>query len=367
MTAYADLMKAVWLGQKNAVSPTTFQSKLESFAPQFAGGAQHDAQEFLGYLLDGIHEDLNRVHNKPYIEDAEGDGTNEEGDAMMAWQNYLQRDKSVVVDVFQGQLRNTLRCRNSQRVDENGELGCGHKSVKFEPFMYLSVPVSDSAVTLENCLENFCREEKLCGHNQWFCPRCQTRVDATKKFDLWMLPPILIVHMKRFKHDRHGIRSKINRTIHYPLTKWDLTNSVNSNSVKERHMYDLYAVSNHVGDLGGGHYTAYAMNRVNDQWYSFNDRRVSALSPDILGRNNSAYVLFYNRTSNEDSGDYKNGPVVYRQSLARPENWPHLKNFSDLRRYRRSSVAKGAITSQNFSDIAVREQPTPTFAMMEWR
>jgi ubiquitin carboxyl-terminal hydrolase 4/11/15 len=34
----------------------------------FAGYNQHDSQEFLNFLLDAIHEDLNRVFKKPYVE-----------------------------------------------------------------------------------------------------------------------------------------------------------------------------------------------------------------------------------------------------------------------------------------------------------
>ena len=38
------------------------------FAPQFSGYQQQDSQELLAFLLDGLHEDLNRVKKKPYVE-----------------------------------------------------------------------------------------------------------------------------------------------------------------------------------------------------------------------------------------------------------------------------------------------------------
>jgi len=57
-------------------------------------------------------------------------------------------------------------------------------------------------------------------------------------------------------------------------------------------IYDLYAVSNHYGGLGGGHYTAYAKN--NDKWYDFNDSSVRSVSESsIVG--SGAYILFYKR------------------------------------------------------------------------
>lgn len=60
----------------------------------------------------------------------------------------------------------------------------------------------------------------------------------------------------------------------------------------ERPIYDLYAVSNHYGGLGGGHYTAYAKN--GEQWYDFNDSSVREVSRESI-QGSSAYILFYKR------------------------------------------------------------------------
>lgn len=46
----------------------SYQTKVGHFASQFLGYQQHDSQELLSFLLDGLHEDLNRVKNKEYIE-----------------------------------------------------------------------------------------------------------------------------------------------------------------------------------------------------------------------------------------------------------------------------------------------------------
>ena len=57
-------------------------------------------------------------------------------------------------------------------------------------------------------------------------------------------------------------------------------------------MYDLYGVVNHYGTMGGGHYTAYCKNFLNNRWYEFDDSRVSEIrSKDAVSEN--AYVLFY--------------------------------------------------------------------------
>ena len=57
---------------------TCFQWTISKYAPQFNGFSQHDSQELLAFLLDGLHEDLNRVHEKPYVELKDSDGRPDE-------------------------------------------------------------------------------------------------------------------------------------------------------------------------------------------------------------------------------------------------------------------------------------------------
>jgi ubiquitin carboxyl-terminal hydrolase 8 len=284
-------------------------------------------------LLDGIHEDLNRIEKKPYIEDRDCDGTSDEQDAIEAWKNYLRRDKSLVVDIFQGQLRSKLQC-----------LTCRHANIRFEPFMYLSLPISNECHSIEDCLDLYVEQENMVGVNQWYCSKCKQHRDATKKTDLWILPPILIVHLKRFRFNDYGhIGFKNNANIRYPIQQWDLSKFVLSRG-SEPPLYDLYAVSNHVGDLGGGHYTACAKNRFDDQWYEFNDSSFRAISELELQRNSSsAYLLFYNRSqgdTSEGSSLDARMPLIRRQSVNRPDLWPHTQVMdSQFRNYSRKAIS----------------------------
>ena len=68
--AYAKTVKNLWTEHKLTiplVQPKLLHRKMASAFPQFKGHLQHDAQEFLSALLDGLHEDLNRVEKKPYV------------------------------------------------------------------------------------------------------------------------------------------------------------------------------------------------------------------------------------------------------------------------------------------------------------
>ncbi len=127
---YATLCKDLWSGTHSVVAPREFKGALERFAPAFSGYQQHDAQELLSFLLDGLHEDLNRVKKKPYRERPETQDQGEQNFAQDLWIYHLERNNSVIVDWFQGQLKSTLVCPK-----------CNKTSVTFDPVMYLSLPL----------------------------------------------------------------------------------------------------------------------------------------------------------------------------------------------------------------------------------
>jgi ubiquitin C-terminal hydrolase len=58
-------------------------------------------QELLAFLLDGLHEDLNRVKHRPYIKTRDADGRLDEEVADEYWANHIARNNSIIVDVCQ--------------------------------------------------------------------------------------------------------------------------------------------------------------------------------------------------------------------------------------------------------------------------
>uniref|UniRef100_A0A8C3LG08 Ubiquitin carboxyl-terminal hydrolase 4 n=1 Tax=Chrysolophus pictus TaxID=9089 RepID=A0A8C3LG08_CHRPC len=128
--AYAELIKQIWSGRQSHVAPRMFKTQVGRFAPQFSGYQQQDSQELLAFLLDGLHEDLNRVKKKPYLELKDANGRPDSVVAKEAWENHRLRNDSIIVDIFHGLFKSTLVCPK-----------CSKVSVTFDPFCYLTLPL----------------------------------------------------------------------------------------------------------------------------------------------------------------------------------------------------------------------------------
>lgn len=129
---YAALIKEMWYGTSTYVSPWGVKKAFSDFAKQFMGYHQQDSQEMLGFLIDGIHEDLNRVKVKPYVEDPTFQGITEQEYANKFWENHLKRNNSVIVDLMHGQYRSEVECPD-----------CFKVSLTFDPFLMVTLPIPE--------------------------------------------------------------------------------------------------------------------------------------------------------------------------------------------------------------------------------
>uniref|UniRef100_A0A8C7ZHU5 Ubiquitin carboxyl-terminal hydrolase n=1 Tax=Oryzias sinensis TaxID=183150 RepID=A0A8C7ZHU5_9TELE len=533
---YAELIKQLWSGKYSYVTPRPFKTQVGRFAPQFSGYQQQDSHELLAFLLDGLHEDLNRIRKKPYIQLKDANGRPDKVVAEEAWENHIKRNDSIIVDIFHGLFKSTLVCPvcakvsvtfdpfcyltlplpmkkertlevylvrldpvakptqykltvpkvgcisdlctalsnlsgvpaekmivtdiynhrfhrifatnenlssimerddiyvfevavnrvedtdhvvipvhlrekykqsgynhtstplfgqpfliavprtlsedklynigpgphlglaifspktpsqnknkslmtshqdqelpsendNSQSEDsvggdnelENGVVGpqisskgqqaVGHNRKRLFTFQFNNMGKTDFSLIkedsrqirfdeghlrlsgrqeadfdkhesmeykpqkkaffkLKDCIDLFTTKEKLGADDPWYCPNCKQHQQATKKLDLWSLPPVLVVHLKRFSYSRY-MRDKLDSLVDFPLRDLDMSEFlINPNAGPCR--YDLIAVSNHYGGMGGGHYTAYAKNKDDGKWYNFDDSSVSPASEDQI-------------------------------------------------------------------------------------
>lgn len=140
--AYGYLLHEIYRdGAPTSIAPRNFKSVIGRHAPSFSGYGQQDSQEFLGFLLDGLQEDLSRVKKKPYIEkpdstdDMVGDQEKIREMAAQVWDITKRRDDSVIADLFTGMYKSTVVCPDCQKV-----------SITFDPFnnLTLQLPIENT-------------------------------------------------------------------------------------------------------------------------------------------------------------------------------------------------------------------------------
>jgi ubiquitin C-terminal hydrolase len=267
---YSNLVKVLsvlaynmWVDNPNQenVNKITMSYKrvLSDISDIFKGFNQEDSSEAMSYILDALHESLK------YPVKIEISGTPRtrhqkiQYNSIKSWEEYVQKNYSIIMDIFAGQFHITTI--------KNPKLEVSHS---FQPFHNLMLHIPNNATTLYDCLDAFTEQENI-------------EDKMLKKTMLYRLPKILVIQLSRFTNNLR----KINKFIDYPKTL-NMSKYTSSSNVEKR--YSLYAVCNHYGSMGGGHYTASAS--VNGKWYNFNDSMVSPISEVVSA---AGYILFYRR------------------------------------------------------------------------
>ncbi len=80
-------------------------------------------------------------------------------------------------------------------------------------------------------LQAFQTAEELEAEDSWFCSKCKRHVQANKKLDLWAVPEVLVVHLKRFFFTR-ARRDKLDVQVDFPLENWDLSDYLPHHQVR---------------------------------------------------------------------------------------------------------------------------------------
>lgn len=186
-------------------------------------------------------------------------------------------------------------------------------------------------ITIDDCFNEFKRQELLDEDNKWYCSKCKEHVQATKQLEIFKVPPILIINLKRFKQSKQSARymgmftgggagSKIDIDVDFPLDGLDMSKYVTTNTDGKSYIYDCYAVSNHYGNMGFGHYTAYGKNPLTDVWYEFDDSRVSTINKESVKEqvvSGAAYNLFYRRRDWHENN--KKEGLAYDEIAMKPD------------------------------------------------
>uniref|UniRef100_A0A8C1ZY72 Ubiquitin carboxyl-terminal hydrolase n=1 Tax=Cyprinus carpio TaxID=7962 RepID=A0A8C1ZY72_CYPCA len=278
---------SLWQGSQTAFSTDALFYVIWKIMPSFRGYQQQDAHEFLRYLLEHLHREMQGSKNGSPSPALSPDRPKHASESKCC----INGTSTIVTSVFGGVLQNEVYC-----------LICGTESRKFDPFLDLSLDIPSQfrikftkdqepgpTCTLNDCLQSFTDLEELDETELYMCHKCKTRQKSTKKFWIQKLPKVLCLHLKRF-HWTAFLRNKIDTYLLYMISHFILL---------ENCLYDLAAVVVHHGSsIGSGHYTAYGLHE--HRWYHFNDSTVTLVSEEAVLKA-KAYILFYTERSDQES------------------------------------------------------------------
>ncbi|KAJ3273510.1 hypothetical protein HDV01_004430 [Terramyces sp. JEL0728] len=245
-------------------------------------GRQEDAEEFMVFLLDGLHEELLKTIDKP---NAEIEQPTDD------WKEVGKKNKTVVAQrtehqpsqmtrIFGGRHRSVVKSGNSK------------ESITLEPFQTLQLDISSQKIaTLQDAIVTSTLQEILDDFNS------TSNSPTTKQSFIENIPPVLIITLKRFVYDVSKAKTlKIFKHIDIPpilkLPK-EIMSPTNRSTIPP---YKLFAIVNHHGNFAqGGHYTCDIL-RQNKSWYRFDDTNVTDIEEEaVVGQQSDRqpYMLFY--------------------------------------------------------------------------
>jgi len=279
------LRKLIWANNDISISPNKFVHNVQQLAhvkgkELFTGWSQNDMSEFLIFMIDCMHESISRpVHIRI-------SGKSEHGVDTLALDCYnmlkttYAKEYSEIMELVYG-------IYVSEITSIDGKIKHASKS---ESFFVLDLPIPVKPnISIYDCFDAFTRSETLSGDNAWLNEKTGKKEDVGKRMTFWNFPKILVITLKRFSGNG---KRKMNDMVSYPLNDLNLSPYVTGYN-PQSYKYELYAVCNHIGNVRGGHYTAFARKSTNE-WVHFNDQHVNVMDPVNIVTP-MAYCLFYRK------------------------------------------------------------------------
>lgn len=253
-------------------------------------GEQSDSAEMLQYLLDSFHDATYYNMNMYIYPKAEiALAASSELKSLEAWLKYHNKEYSQFVELFTGQSQNKFICTV-----------CNNSSEVYEPWLMLkpSIPML-SSVSFTDCMNETFKSELM---ENYQCDKCKTRTIARIESSITKTPLITIVAFKRFTNTGTKIRGKINWDLNeIDMRPWMTFKHSPFTSKQVMPIYETYAVIEHNGALGHGHYHMFAKEYISDDrevWINYDDDSVTPVIPERVVSPDSYIIFLISKGSN---------------------------------------------------------------------
>ncbi|SPN97714.1 related to ubiquitin carboxyl-terminal hydrolase 10 [Cephalotrichum gorgonifer] len=273
------------------------EMKRSKWFATFEQGHQQDAEEFLGLLLQALDTECSQVmgvdtgaNTSVSVQGTDTTASSEKGDASDMWLEVGPRQKSAITrssgstssspisKIFGGLLRSEFRVPGLK------------PSITTEPYQPLQLDIGSPHVrNIIDAMKGLTSQEKLHGD---FNSLRGKNVEASKQVLIDELPPVLILHLKRFQFDTAGGTLKIAKKVGYPLDleipREVLSRQKLASLGKTLPRYKLFAVVYHHGkNASVGHYTVDVRRQDGAQWIRIDDTKIEPIRAEDVTRDGS--------------------------------------------------------------------------------
>ena len=305
---YYKLLKKLWNKENNnkPIKPTSFKEILSKQNSLFAGVAANDSKDFINFLIEKLHEELNEpklnkdnnnINNEININNI--NYGNEMDMLKLFLSDFQTKFNSIISILFYGILETKYHCNVCQDIKFNFQI---YSFIEFHlqqvnTYFYnmgkrplLINGNINPNIDLYECFDYLSKIDLMSGQNQMYCNKCNKECDALYSTKLYSGPIYLIIYLNRGKGAVYECK------VNFP----EQLNLFNYLGFKDGPIvYDLYSVVCHLGPSSmSGHFVAYCKNRSDNKWYLYNDAIVSLCTKSQQYNDGMPYILFYQAISN---------------------------------------------------------------------
>jgi len=299
---YCTVVKNLWDRKNNGrtFSPDSFKNTLSQMNPLFAGIAANDSKDLINFILETLHNELNKptgkINNYMLTPD---DQKNEQRMFNLFSEEMKSNFKSPISDLFYGVLETRTNCLNCKGIKYN-----------FQIYSYIEFPLQQvynyclknypgnnyisqgiPVVDLYRCFEFYQLPTLMTGNNQIYCNDCKRSFDAYYGTLLYFLPNYLIINLNRGKNAVFQCNVKFPELL--KLHKYVINQERNT-------VFKLVSVISHYGPSSmGGHFIAYCRHYQDNCWYNYNDSTVTKCTNPKPYLTGMPYILFYKTLDDE--------------------------------------------------------------------
>jgi len=315
---------------KDYFKPKKFKELISRKNPIFKGINANDSKDLINFMIEEMNNELNQLENKNHNIPINypKDGTNKELTLSNFIYQFTAKNQSIIPRIFYTINEIQTKCLKCNIIKYNYQVSFLLDFLIGSVFEYCvknNLPSinnnGDKIVSLLDCFECFSQTILFKNDNQIYCDICKTNVDGLYINYIYSLPPIIVISLNRGKDNIFKCIVDFPEALN--LSKYVINKNIN---VK----YRLKAVITHLGKSGmTGHFIAYCRNRINNNWYCYNDSSVTYCKDQKNDfKKGEPYILFYESEDGRKNLLYDNNLNIINNNFLNTFNMNNTSNFN---------------------------------------